>query len=129
MVGVVQPVVRQHRETPLLGRHPLLAVLAELPADAHLAAFQPEVLETGGPTVLAGPAEGVDVVAADLAPVLERDAELERALHGADEVLLLDLQKFMQREQRGYRGFANADGADLVGLHDGDVQRLAQELG
>ena len=64
VVGVVQPLVGQHGEAALLGRRPFVAVLAELLADPHALALQPEVLEASGPAVLAGPAERVDVVLA-----------------------------------------------------------------
>ena len=68
VIRVVEPPVRQHGETVLPGGRPLLAVLAELPADPPLPALEPEVLEARRPTVLPGPAERVDVVTAEVAP-------------------------------------------------------------
>jgi hypothetical protein len=79
--------------------------------------------------VLARQAEGMEVVLADVAPVLELDAELEGGLRGGHELLLVDAQQLVVGEQRRDGGLADADGADLVGLDEPDVERLAEHLG
>jgi hypothetical protein len=63
-----------------LGRLQLEAVVAEVAAEALLAGLHPEVMEAAHPGGFADLAEGVDVAVADLAPVLERDAQLEGRL-------------------------------------------------
>ena len=74
-------------------------------------------------------AEGVEVVLADVAPVLEADAELERRLRGLDELLLLQVQDLVHEMQRRDGGLADADGGDLVGLDDTDAVAPAQHGG
>src|SRR4029453_1845427 len=82
----------------------------------------------GGPMVLAGAAERMNVVLSRRAPVLEADTELERALRRGHELLLADLEQAMEIDDRRDRRLADADGADLVGLHELDVEPLAQDL-
>ena len=106
----------------------LQAVVAVVAGQAAFAALQPEMLEARGPVVLAGDAEGMDVVLADVAPVLEADAELEGALRGGHELLLVDLQQAVEGHQRRDGRFADAHGADLVGFDQRDVEQLAQRL-
>ncbi len=65
------------------------------------------------------PAEGMDVTIADLAPVLEPDAELEGRRHAAHELLLVDAEQLMKDADRRHGRFADADGADVIGLRPG----------
>ena len=126
--GVVHAAPRQVRETVRLRGLQLQAVVAVVAGQLALAALQPEVLEARGPVVLAREPEGVDVVLPHVAPVLEADAELEGGLRGGHELLFVDVEQLVEGQQRGDRGLAHAHGADLVGLDQADVQRLAQRL-
>src|SRR5690606_357636 len=125
--SVVQDLVREHGEPAVPRGKPFLAVFAELLADTQFQSLEPEVLEPARPAILTRPPEGMNVVLADVAPVLERDAELERALDGHHEIPLVDLQELMQREVGRDRGLADAHGADLVRLDQGDVEGSAEE--
>ena len=60
--GVVHAAARQVREAILLRRLELEAIVAVVAGEIALAALQPEVLEAGGPVILAGDAEGMNVV-------------------------------------------------------------------
>src|SRR5690606_6201174 len=92
VISVVQDLVREHGEPAVPRGKPFLAVFAELLADTQFQSLEPEVLEPARPAILTRPPEGMNVVLADVAPVLERDAELERALDGHHEIPLVDLQ-------------------------------------
>ena len=60
--------------------------------------------------------ERVKVAPADPAPVDEFDAELERRLRRRDEVVFVDAKHRIEVDERRDRGFADADGPDLLGL-------------
>ena len=57
----------------------LQAVVAVVAGQLALAALEPEMLEAGASSDPCRDAEGMNVVLTDVAPVLEADAELERA--------------------------------------------------
>ena len=113
-------------EAPVLRCQPLEAIFAELRVGAELAAAEPEVVELPEPGVLAVSSERVDVAIADLCPVLEQNAELERRGGGAHEFLLVDSQQLVEGAHRRNRRFADADSADLFRLHQCDIQQAAE---
>src|SRR5206468_11985645 len=53
-------------------------------------------------------------------PVDELDAELERGVRLADELVFVDSELLVEELDRGNGGLANADGPDLLGLHERD---------
>ena len=106
----------------------LEAVVAVVGGQLAFAALQPEMLEARRPVVLAGGAEGVNVVFAAVAPIFKSDAELERGLRGGHELLLVDSQQAMKRHERRNGRLAHAHGADLIGLHQPDVEQLAERF-
>ena len=114
LIGVVDPVARQVRELPRLRRAQLQAVIVVGPGVALCAGVQPEMLEAGGPVILAGRAEGVEVAAVGCLPPVEADAQLERRLGGAHELRLVDAEQAVVRHERRDRALADADGADRL---------------
>ena len=64
----------------------------------------------------------MNVALADLAPVLEGDAELERGGGGAHELLLVDAEQAMKYADRRDRRLTDSDGADLIRLDQHDVE-------
>ncbi len=80
------------------------------------------MLEARSPAILAGESERVDIVFTNVLPVFERDAQLERALDGFHEILLLDLEQLVQRRYRRNGRFTHTNGADLLRLDQGNVE-------
>ena len=77
---------------------------------------QPEMVEDRCRASARRSAEGMDVRMAQPRPVHELDAELEARLRGAHELVLVDARRAIEIGDRRDRGFADADGADLLGL-------------
>jgi hypothetical protein len=66
-------------------------------------------------------AEAVEKAVAEVAPVLELDAELEARLRLADELRVVELERVVVVADGGQRGLADADSADLRRLDQDDL--------
>jgi hypothetical protein len=126
VVGVVHRGVFVGVEPVLLGGLQLDAVVAQVAAEALRLGLEPEVVELAQPGGFADLAERVDVAVADLAPVLERDAQLEGRLAGAHELGFVEIEQGVEGACGGDGRLPHPDGADLVGLDQGDVQQRPQ---
>src|SRR5688572_31259500 len=84
-----------------------------------------EVAEPGGLPMLA---ERMQVVIADARPVLEEDSELEGGGRRAHELLLVDAQEAVECADGRNGRLSDTDGADLLGLHQRDVQQIPELL-
>src|SRR4051812_47486542 len=93
LIGVVHPVVGQMRELARVSGGKLQAIIVVGLVVAALEPVQPEMLEAGAPMVLPGSSETVEVAMADVLPILEADAELERRLGGAHEIDFVDSEQ------------------------------------
>ncbi len=128
MERIVDAAVRQVRKTRLLGGTQFKAVVAIVAGESAMAAFQPEVLEAGGPVVLAGRAEGVDVVLVSITPVLEADTELDCRLGRGHEFLFVDVEQTVEGHQGRNGRLADANRADFFGLDQRNVEYSAKSL-
>ena len=122
-------ITRRPHEAVLVGRRAGDRELAQVRRAAGLEHLQPVLVEGHGPQVLPEAAEGVHVTRALAAPVQELDAQLETALGLADEFILVDLQHAVEELDHRDRRLADADGADLLALHQRDGDLAAQDLG
>src|SRR5579875_3424472 len=71
----------------------------------------------------------MDVAVADLAPVVELDAELERAIGFSDEFRLIDFQQAVEGREVRNGGLADADRANLLRFYQDDIDRATEGLG
>jgi hypothetical protein len=103
-------------------------VLAQVAGEPPGLAHQPYVVKVGHPGGLADITERVDVTIAEPIPVLERNPKLEAGLCGAHELALLDAEQRVKRPERRDSRLAHAHRANLIGLHQRDVEQGAQLL-
>ena len=83
------------------------------------------MLETGCPVIRSGITKGMNVFMVDIAPVLERDSQLEGGLGCRHELLFLDIEQPVIPDQWRNGRLTNADGSDLVRFDQCDVEHLA----
>ena len=126
MVGVVDLWLRLQRKLIAARSDGFQTEIAQFRLHAATQAVEPEMMERTDQGALSGDAERMDVAFARPVPVLEGNGELEGAGDRAQELLLVDLQEAVERADRRYRGFADADGADLLRLDQGNVQPVAE---
>ena len=77
----------------------------------------------------AGIAKCVQIALANMAPIVEFDAEFERAARFADKLSLIETEHAVQPSDLRNRGFANADRADGFRLDQRDLDGGAEHTG
>ncbi len=92
------------------------------------ARLEPALVEVVIADRLADDAERMKVRIAALMPADELDAQLVGAVGGADEFLLVDAEPLDESDERRHRRLANTDRAELLGLHQLDLAKLALEV-
>ncbi len=126
MVGIVHRGLLQHREAVRTRGLRFQAVLIEAAVHATPLRLQPEVMERAHQRALPGTAKRVDVAITLALPVFEGNGQLEGAGHRTQEFLLVDLQEAMKSTNRWHGGFAHANRADLLRLHQHDLEQPAK---
>ena len=126
LVGVVDPVVGKMRELALHRRDQLQAIIVVRLLVPLLAAVQPEMLEAGGPVILAGQAEGMEIAVRPVAPAVEQDAQLEGRVGRGHELGLVDPEQPVVADERRDRAFADAHRADRLRFDQGHLGRPAE---
>ena len=129
MIGVIGFALAVHAEPAGLRHRGLDAELAVICVLAPLETPQPVVVELRRPGFDAWRPERVEIAVAEIRPVDELDAELERAVHGAHELGLVELEQQVEIFDVRYRGLADADGADRLGFDQLDADLFAKGLG
>src|SRR6185503_16844803 len=129
MEGVLEP--RQHAARIGIGAceavhaagHRRHAILGEVRGLAARVQLVPDLVELHGLDVDAKFAEGMQVAVPEARPVHELDAELERALGLADEIVLVEAEHRVEGVDGRNGGLAHADAAYLLGLYQTDAAR------
>src|SRR6185369_4039033 len=124
---------RRPREAAQARGHRRQAVLIDVRRVAELPELQPELMKLHRLDIRSEAAEGMQVALARK-PVDEFDAELEGRLRLAYEVVLVDAEHPMERDEMRDRRFTHTDGADLLRLDQADAragfsQRLRERSG
>ena len=86
---------------------------------------EPEMMEVDARHLHAEEAERVEVAMPLAAPAGELDAQLDRAVRGAQERIGVEPEVSVELQDRGHRRLADADGPDLLRFDQLDDVRLA----
>jgi hypothetical protein len=119
---------RAPRETPRRRRHRARGVVPDVGTFAFARQLQKELMEAQSFDVVTELTEGVEVAFADLAPVDELDAELERTLRARDEIVLVDAEHLVEGRDRRDGRLADADGTDRLALDQADARAVPDEF-
>ena len=135
MEGVVQAAQRRaldlrHPAEAARHRHMIVeTVIPQRPAPTLQHVVEPVVVERDVAEVFADGAEGVHVAVTFAPPVHELDPELEGGHGLADELVLVDAKHVVEEHDGGDGRLAHADRADVLGLHQGDLDPRPHHLG
>jgi hypothetical protein len=92
--------------------------------------LEPELMERQGPERTTDDAKAMDVAIADSRPVLEMDAELDRALRTLDEFGLIDAERLpVERADVRHAGLTHTYDSDFFGLDQANRGLLAEVRG
>ena len=116
-------------ELGLQGRHRVDRIIVQITGQPLPAQAQPVMVKGQGIEFLPDLAKPMDIAVADGAPVDELDTQLERALGGADELVLVDFQGRVEVLDVRNRRFTHTDGADFVRFDQLDPVLIAEQFG
>src|SRR3954447_13973496 len=88
--------------------------------------LQPELMKFYGLDIEAECAKGMKVALADSRPVDELDAQFERCVRVPDEVIFIDSEHGVERDDGRNRGFAYTNDADLFRFDELDAHLFAE---
>ena len=128
MIGIVDLGVGPGGEAASLGCGQLETIVAQRAARALGARAQPHMLEIAHPDRLADAPEGMNVAIPAPRPVFKGNAEFEGRLRRAHKIALVDFEEAVEGADRRDRRLADADGADLVGFDQHDVEQGPEML-
>ncbi len=128
MIGVVERRPVGIREFLRPGGLMFEAIFADLTGPALAARLEPEVMEVRHPGSAAKRPERVHVAVAVARPIFKADTELESRSRRLDELALVHAHVLVESPAGGDRGFADADGPDIVRFDERDVDQRADLL-
>src|SRR5690606_4859779 len=111
-----------------LGGSMRLAAAPGFAARATGVRHEPHLVEVTRPGGVADVAECVTVAMTQLAPVLELDSQFEGRLRCAHNLALVEPKQHLEGAKCRDRRFADANGPDVVGLHERDVEQGTELL-
>ena len=86
------------------------------------------MLELQQPRIAPNIAEGMHVTMAQAVPIDEFDGQLERPLRCLQKRILVQPQRLIEQADLRNCRFADANGADLLGLHERDGKSVFKEM-